>query len=274
MSVRMNYIMLPIDYIRELKSTGNRAKARSFMEYYDDYEVKEINSFGFYAKSWGISKTQVQAWIKEFKNEIERFFSYWLIKNSQHYSSIQKQTDRLPTTNRPIDTEQMPIQSSFKKTDRPTTDRPPTEAFNLNNGDNARVNFYDKDFEDLYIRARRFNKFTGNKEDAYNEYINYHTHISHGDMAYAYMIHINDPKCNGKVFNLTNFMKNNVYVSYLNPRIQVLTEDGKMIEGWYNQSLNSVTPNQGKPWELTKERFTELVTKGNIVILNKMKAAV
>lgn len=101
MNVRIGYISIPIDYVRELKGRGQRDKARAFMEYFDDVETNDVNSFSFYAKSWNISKTQVQAWVKEFKYEIERYFSYWLIKNSQHYTSVQKSTDRLPTDHRP-----------------------------------------------------------------------------------------------------------------------------------------------------------------------------
>lgn len=272
MSARMNYITIPIDYVRELKNLGKRDKARAFMEYFDDMDVQAVNSFSFYAQSWNVSKSTAHEWIKEFKHEIERFFSYWLIKNSQHYSSVQKSTERLPNDSRTIDTLKSPIESSFKKSSRTLTERLPNEVFNLNNRDNARVNFYDKAFEDMYLRARRFNKFAGNKEEAYKEYMNNHTHISHSDMAHAYMTYINDPKANGKIFNLTNFMKNNVYVSYLNPRLQVL-KDGKMLEGWYDQSKSTLTTDN-ETLILTKERFIEMVTKGEIIILNKMKAAV
>lgn len=271
-SVRMGYMNIPIDYVRELKSVGNRAKARAFFEYYDDYEISAVNSFGFYANSWGISKTQVQAWIKEFKSEIERYFSYWLIKNSQHYSSVQKATDRLATDHRPIDTLKTTIESGLEKSDRPTTDRPPTEVFNINNNTNGRVNFYDKDFEDLYLRAKYSYKFAGNKEDAYVEYITNHTHINHGDMAFAYMLHVNDPQCKGRFYNLANFMKNQIYIAYLIPRIQVF-KDGQIIEGWYDKEAQRLETDNGG-WVLTTERFREKVTKGEIIILNKMKAAV
>ena len=272
MNVRIGYISIPIDYVRELKGRGQRDKARAFMEYFDDVETNDVNSFSFYAKSWNISKTQVQAWVKEFKYEIERYFSYWLIKNSQHYTSVQKSTDRRPTDNRPIDTLKSPMVSSVQKNDRPTTDRQPTEALNLNNGDNARVNFYDKHFEDLFLRARVSNKLIGNKQEAYEEYMSKHQHIRHNDMAHAYMTYVHDPINNGKVYNLANFMKNFVYMSYLNPRLRIL-KDGEMMEGWYDKDKESFITDSGM-FQLTKQRFTELLTKGEIMILQQMKAAV
>ncbi|WP_442765863.1 hypothetical protein [Sulfurospirillum cavolei] len=274
-SVRMGYINIPIDYIRELKNSAQRAKARAFMEYFDDMDSGSVNAFSFYAQSWGISKTQVQTWIKDFRNEIDRFFSYWALKNSAHYNSVQKTTDRRPTDDRPTNTSKTPIESSFIKNDRPTTDRRPTEAFNLNDDDSARgrVDFFDPKFEDLYFRARLCNKKAGNKKDAYEEYTEHHTHISHSDMAYAYMVYANDPQTNGKVFNLVNFLKNQVYLSYLTPRIRVL-KNGNIIEGWYDKEKNLLTTEDKTEWILKPDRFSELVAKGDITILQKMRAAV
>lgn len=272
MNVRLGYINVPIDYVRELKNKGQRDKARAFLEYFDDMDTSSVNAFSFYAKSWGISKTQTQTWVKDFKHEIERFYSYWVIKNSHHYSSVQKSTDRLQTDNRPNDTLKTSTVSDFEKNNRPTTDRPPTQVFNINNNTNGRVNFYDKDFEDLYLRAKYSYKFAGNKEDAYAEYTTNHTHINHGDMAFAYMLHVNDPQCKGRFYNLANFMKNQIYIAYLIPRIQVL-KDGQIIEGWYDKEAQRLETDNGG-WVLTADRFREKVTKGEIIILNKMKAAV
>ncbi len=99
-NTRMGYINIPIDYVRSLKNEGKRGKARAFVEYFDDMDTQAINSFSFYAKSWDVSKSTAHDWIKEFKYEIERFFSYWLIKNSDHYSSVQKSAERQPNDNR------------------------------------------------------------------------------------------------------------------------------------------------------------------------------
>ena len=47
MSVRMGYINIQIDYIRALKNNRQRAKARSFMEYFDDMDTSTVNAFSF-----------------------------------------------------------------------------------------------------------------------------------------------------------------------------------------------------------------------------------
>lgn len=275
MSVRMGYINIPIDYIRELKNSAKRDKARAFMEYFDDMDSDSVNAFSFYAKGWNVSKSTAHDWIKEFKHEIERFYAHWMLKNSHHYSSVKNLAERQPNDNRTNEGFKMPIPSAQNETSRTTTERQPNEAFNLNGVDNARerVNFFDAKFEDLYLRARICNKKAGSKVEAYQEYMNNHQHISHSDMAYAYMVYANDPQTNGKVFNLANFFKNQVYMSYLTPRIRVL-KDGNVIEGWYEKDKNLLTTEDNKPWELTPDRFSELVAKGEITILPKMKAAV
>ena len=53
MSMRMNYMMIPTDYIQSLKEKKGiigRKKARSFMEYWNDMEQGEHNSYGFFSK--------------------------------------------------------------------------------------------------------------------------------------------------------------------------------------------------------------------------------
>jgi len=268
MNVRMGYINIPIDYVRELKNKNQRAKARAFVEYFDDMDREDINSFSFYAKAWGISKTQTQVWIKEFKYEIERFFSYWLIKNSHYYNSVKKSTDRKPTDDRPIDIKQTSNTTSFEKTNRPRADREPTEVFNINNNNIER---FDKNFEDMFFRCRFSYKYVGNKKEAFNEYQN-HQNVSCNDMAYAYMLHVNDPQINGKVYNLTNFMKNQAYLNYLQPKIQIQKED-KVIVGFYDQNKGTVTTDDNVQYSITKEKFAMMVANGEIIITKSMKVA-
>lgn len=84
------YIMMPTGYIEELQQSGNRAKSRAFMEYFIDMHNESVNSIRFYKESWGVSVGTVHNWIKDFSIEIEKFFTYWNLKNNSHYSSIKK----------------------------------------------------------------------------------------------------------------------------------------------------------------------------------------
>ena len=244
MSARMNYKTYPTDYVQQLKrerSIRGRKKARAFMEYWDDMEHGDHNSERFYANSWDTSNRTAHIWIKEFMQEIDLFLSHWTIRNKQHYSYAQKQSKQEVS-----------------------------KVFNINNN-KSKAQFFDKNFEDMYLRCRYSNKYTGNKESAYLEYQN-HLHVTHNDMAYAYMIHSNDPQTNGKTYNLTNFMKNQAYLNYLNPQIEI-NKDGEKIIGYYNQSKGTVNTDDNLQYTITKEKFASMVASGEITITSKMKVA-
>ena len=264
----MGYLHVPSDYARELKRSGKRAKARAFFEYYDDMDSDEINAISFYAKGWSVSKSTVHAWIKDFKVEIDRYHSFWILKNSAHYNSVKNQTERQPNDNRTIEGFETPMSTDLQKSNRTIEERQPNEVFNINNNTFKKL---DKNFEDMYLRCRYSNKYTGNKESAYLEYQS-HSHITHSDMAYAYMIHSNDPQTNGKTYNLTNFMKNQAYLNYLNPQIVINKDDTKIV-GYYDQSKGTVITDDNVQYTITKEKFATMVASGEIVITSKMKVA-
>jgi len=87
-------VFIPSDYYRELKFKNKRAKARAFIEYYDDMDLGEHNSVRFYAKSWGISVSTAFGWIDDFKTQIDKYYATRVLKNEQHYSSAKNQIER------------------------------------------------------------------------------------------------------------------------------------------------------------------------------------
>ena len=122
--MRNNYKMYPTDYILELQQKGKREKARCFLEYFNDVQFDQVNSISFYAFSWGSkvdgefkakSKGSVHKWIKEFSYEIERFFTYWNLKNKQHYNSVSNKSERKVNGHN--------IESERKELDTPTIDK-------------------------------------------------------------------------------------------------------------------------------------------------------
>lgn len=233
------------------------------MEYWDDMEHGDHNSIRFYATSWGTSSSTAHSWINEFNKEIDIFLSHWTIKNRQHYNYAQN-----PTEHQPNKTNTHQAHSLGQMIN--STEHQPNEVFNINN--NTAFQQFDKDFEDMYFRCRYSSKYTGNKELAYQEYMANHQHISHSDMAYAYMLHANDPKTNGKTYNLTNFMKQQAYLNYLNPQIKI-KKDGKLIVGYYDQENGTVITDDNIKYTIDKERFTKMLALGEIAITKKMRVA-
>jgi len=84
--IKNDYIMMPINYIEQLQENDRRDKARAFMEYFYDMENEKVNSFELYSNCWSVSLCTVEYWIKEFHNEIDKFFSKFLIDNQEHYN--------------------------------------------------------------------------------------------------------------------------------------------------------------------------------------------
>ena len=269
MSVRMNYILMPVDYVRELNNKAQRKKASAFMEYFNDMDLDDVNAIRFYAKSWEVSHTTVIRWVNEFKLEISKFFSLWQLKNNAYNNSVKKTMFQECSSDVPNNKQQSTDTSTFQKNDVPQEFQECSKVFNINNNINKK---FDKKFEDMYFRCRYSNKYTGNKESAYIEYQANHTHISYNDMAYAYMIHSNDPQTNGKTYNLTNFMKNQAYLNYLNPQIEITKEDKKIV-GYYDQTKGTVVTADNITYTITKEKFASMVTSGDIKITLNMKVA-
>ncbi|OCL85302.1 hypothetical protein AAX26_01793 [Aliarcobacter thereius] len=95
MKPRQYGIYIPSDYYRELKfKKNNRAKARAFMEYYDDMDLGEHNSVRFYAKSWGIALGTAHGWIDDFKIEIDKYYATRQLRSDGHYNYAKKQNER------------------------------------------------------------------------------------------------------------------------------------------------------------------------------------
>jgi hypothetical protein len=93
------YAMVPTSYVEKLQQSGKREKARAFIEYFLDMHNDSVNSIRFYQKSWNLSSSgSTHKWIKEFKIEISKFFTYWELKNETHYSSVQKESEQKQNT--------------------------------------------------------------------------------------------------------------------------------------------------------------------------------
>ena len=96
---RFTYVStnFPNYYWRELQQKGRdgRLKANAFLVFFMDKEEGNHNSARFYAETWGVGKTTVNNWIREFRVEIEKFDAWWFLQNlnktAQQYSSAKNQ---------------------------------------------------------------------------------------------------------------------------------------------------------------------------------------
>jgi len=256
--MRQNYKIYPIDYIQELKNQGKRKKSRCFLEYWDDMEQSEHNSFGFYAKSWEVSKSTAHGYIKEFNDEIERFLAHWTIRNNQHYSYVKNQAERQPNETNASKDLKSGIQTSH-------IERLPNKALNINN--NKSNVFLDKNFLRLYNRYRELYKFAGDRDKAYEEYLTIKDSIDTNIFLEAIIKYLTDKEIDGKYFNFANFIKEGVYLSYMPKRLEIRREDG-VLKGLFSKEAETFITDDGKEMKLTIERFNELHSSGNLKFID------
>jgi len=259
--MRMNYKTYPTDYVQQLKTAKNRRKARSFMEYWDDMEHGDVNSYGFYAISWKCSKDTSYKWIQEFNHEIELFFSHWDLKNKIHYKSVQNKTERQPNETNGQQTQDIGIIED-------STERQPNKALNLYNNNNIKEKTFwnDKEFGDLFFIYGANTKYKGKKDEAYEvfKYIDVNVDL----LKLAAMKYLHDPATEGKRYNLTNFLKNQIYLSYL-PKRMKLTLDGIKRDGTYDNNTMIFTSSDGSfAGQLSAKRLIELYESKELEFIN------
>jgi hypothetical protein len=270
MSKKIYYQFLPVpmEYIKELKNAGKRKKARAFFEYFDDIELEEDNSTTFYAKSWEVSKSTAWEWVQEFANVTDNIQALRKLKTDRHNTFAKKSAERLPRSKRKKEASQSTENTTSQENSREAAEKQAREGIrSISIGNNSSsVLFYDAGFEDMFFGCRISNKKVGKKEEIYQEY-QQHKHINHKNMRFAYLCYLSDRQAakNDRYFGLVNFMKNQVYLNYLNARVKIELGD-KVVEGVYDKEAGKLI-NGDEFYTLTHERFIELMKNDKITLL-------
>lgn len=167
------YAMVPTEYFERLQGEGKREKARAFLEYFLDMHNDATNSIRFYQKSWNLTSTgSTHKWIKEFKLEISKFFTYWELKNEQHYNSVKNQSEHKVNTNKNQNEQQNNKTTTINKaneikqinTKKKQSEQDMNKVPNTNNTNN--INAESEDSAKKYSS----NKYSANFEILWNRY--------------------------------------------------------------------------------------------------------
>ena len=269
MSARMNYISVPVDYVRALKTKGvrGRERARAFMEYFDDLDSGDHHSVGFYAESWGVSKSTAHDWLKEFRHEKDRFFNFWVIKNGQHYSYAKNQTERTERQqpNEPTAEESQKI-GVYKYTTERTERQQPNEVFNINVVDSAgaRASMYDcitdPEFSDLCFTYSMNGGTVGKKPDAYEVYKTIHADPDSLKIAAMEYLHTSQHKGH---YNLKNFMMNDAYMKYMPKRVSIMHQ-GQWVDMDYDIETGTLRTDNGSTGSITPKMMIKMFKDGEL----------
>lgn len=263
--MRMNYMMIPTDYIQQLKQENirglGRKKARCFMEYWDDMDQGEHNSYSFYAESWAVSKSTAHTWIDGFNRENKLFLSHWELKNKQHYKYAKNQAERLPNemnANKALNTGLLDNHS----------ERLPNEALNNINNNKPKSFLTDKKFNDLIFVYSRNTRFVGKKSDAYEAFVN--TDINVDLLKLASMKYLHDSAVDRPV-GIKKFLENDLYLPYL-PKYMKVKHNDVWYQGTYNDKTFKFIDQDGKSLgTIEPSLLISLFEKGELVYLRDLK---
>ena len=265
--LHIHYKKFATDYTDTLRAKGRRKKARAFWEYSFDVEERDFNSVGFYAKSWEVSKSTAHGWLQDFKKEYELFTAAMELVNNQKYSSVEKQSERKPNDSRTEKSPTAPTTSAVVEDDKTIAERQTNKALNKYNDNNACAN--DRLFTDLFNIYNLNTKFPGSREKAKEEYFKMTHNIKHEDLIRSSVLYLHDPKREGKLNNLANFIKNEVYINYMPKYIRVFTKGG-WIQGEYNREDEVFTGEDGMKMKVLSEVFTSKFIKGEIEFIREL----
>ena len=267
--MRMNYKMYPTDYIQELNSSrgvAGRKKSRAFMEYFNDLQHGDKNSYRFYATSWEISVSTAHGWIDEFFKEIELFNSHWALKNEQHYSYAKNSTEHKPNTNRTKKQPTIPNNTVFQESNKTPTEHQPNEALNNYNKNNAGF-LFDKDYNDFFFVYSRNTNYPGKKQDAYNAFAN--TDVNVNLLKLASMRYLHDSVVN-KPVGVKKFLENEMYLPYLPKYMRVKSGD-TWYEGIYDDKTFEFKASDGSSLGTIEPKLLiELFEKSELFYLKEL----
>ena len=256
---RKNYISVPIDYVRQLKSSNKRKKARAFMEYFDDVDVGEHNAVRFYARSWDVSVSTSHGWIDDFNREIDKFFNFWQLKNARHYSSVKNQSEQKPNTSNTYQADKLKELADLPE-------HQTNEVFNINTTtSNEIINpNLDIPFVRLMNELKTGFKNIGNIEDSYKAYLGVKNIIDSANLIKAYKKYAGDVAFNKRV-GLAKFINQMIYMSYCTPTVKI-TVDNDTYEGVYDKEHERLLVGD-KSLKCTEDRYSELNQSGNIEVV-------
>ena len=265
--MNIHYKNYPTDYIDDLQNQGKRLKARCFWEYYNDVQVRQVNSIGFYAKSWGgndkpMSKGSVHKWIKEFVSEIQKHFDARSLMNTQHYSSVAKQSERQVNDSRTNEQPQSTTTPTVDKMECTASERQVNKALTIYNNTKP-----EQIFEGFYFMYRQFNKYAGNKLDAKQSFLDVDD-VSHNRLSIASMFYLSDSSIDKHV-GAKKFLDNKIYLNYMDMYLKVFVE-GVWLSGSYNTDKEIFTCVDGKGYVLNATKLVEKFNKQEIEILREV----
>ena len=271
------YVMMPTGYVEKLQQDGKRDKARAFLEYFLDMHNDSVNSFRFYQQSWGLKSSSTPVvWIKEFKEEISKFFAFWELKNSSHYSAVSKTIEQKSNTLKDtiehkkdnettINTNTLKDESNTLKDTIEHESNEDTKSNNINNinadsnesadeNSSSKKNSYSANFEILW---NRYDKKTSNKGRSQSIYLRKWKNTDIKIMIEA----IDKYKATIDLTYLKDFdgFLNGVIDTYIPRRAWIVDKNGNKHLGWFYDNENRFISDELKPLNIKSNDIADYI---------------
>lgn len=275
------YLTMPKEYARELQLSGNRAKARAFMEYCLDLDEGIKNSVRFYAKSWGVSKSTTERWIRHFYVEIEKHHNFWAEKNANNAQKLLKNAGHLRDNRGTPKSSTTTENTEFKEEARDTCGTIAGQRVNNNftpththahageKTSNTNIEFL-REFTELRLRTNK--KFLGSKERAYEAYKSVEDLFEIKTVAQSYKNYYESfTNKDEQIVGLAKFINEGLHLSYLPNSVVIETKDGTKIAGTFDLEKESFDAADGRKLKLSVKRFFELLKDKKINFLDEAR---
>jgi len=269
--MRMNYRIYPVDYVEELNRKGlaGAKKAMAFLSYWHCVEMGDYHSTRFHANKWGVSPSTGFEWMKQFDKEIDLFRAHWDIKKKASDSNIKKldeQNERSPSSK--LSNHVDVVSDVCGNTAEQIEQTKSSKVFNKYNNNRA---CDERLFLDLFNIYNINTQFPGSKDKALKQYEKMYNLVDHRSLIKSVIFYLHDPSRKGLLFNLENFLKNEVYANYIPTHIRVFTS-GIWMEGVYDKDTEVFTPNNAEQMRLTSDVLTNKFSKGELEFIREVAA--
>lgn len=267
--MNMNF---PIDYWEALQNKGRegRLKANAFSVFFLDKERGNSNSARFYAETWGVGKSAVNNWIKEFKKEIDRFDAYWYLKNlnktARQYSSAKNQGGQSGQLEVDIKNALELLDIGVLKNGGGHLEDKQVDK-DIINKEEVVEGAIAKEFEKVFFMYSNFSNRLGDRTKAFNAYKKIRDEIKLEDLLSTISKYLTDSSVKG-FYNLEKFLNSKIFLSYFDREMKVLN-GGEWIVGRYDAKRNVLYTDEAE-YPFTASALASKMAKNEIEFVGRV----
>jgi len=273
---RFTYVStnFPNYYWRELQKKGRdgRLKANAFLAFFMDKEEGNNNSARFYAETWGVGKTTVNKWIREFRVEIEKFDAWWFLQNlnktARQYSSAKNRGGQSGQLEVDIKKAVELLNLGLLKDEGGQLNGQQVDKDIINKEVEEEEIAIAKEFDKLFFVYGQFSNRLGDREKGLEAYKKIRDEITLEDLLSTVSKYLTDASVKGK-YNLQKFLSSKIFYSYLDRPIKIFMND-EWIVGRYSSTGNKFYTEDDREYPIDVTTLTKGIADNKIEFVGRV----